>query len=105
MKGLLAGTTLGADDGIRTRDPHLGKVTEVMPPTRPDGYLPCSGPVHRPPLAAVAHRSQPPKVARKWHDARSSFRHRHSTGQQHRCNAGGRSSSNPGSPTRSTRRY
>ena len=35
-----------------------------MPPTRPDEYLPCSGPIHRPPLAAVAHRSRPPKVAR-----------------------------------------
>ncbi len=55
------------DDGIRTRDPHLGKkkVTEVMPPTRPDEYSPCSGPIHRTPQATAPHRSQPPKVARK----------------------------------------
>jgi hypothetical protein len=48
-----------------------------MPPTRPGRYLPYSGPIHRHPLATVAHRSQPPKVTRKWHEARSSsFRRR-----------------------------
>ena len=48
-----------------------------MRPARPDGCSPCSGPIHRTPLATVAHRSQPPEVARKWHDARSTFRRRH----------------------------
>jgi hypothetical protein len=49
-------------------------VTEVMPPTRRDEYLPCSGPIRSTPLATVADPSVPLRVARKWHDARSSFR-------------------------------
>jgi DNA-binding XRE family transcriptional regulator len=33
--------------------------------------LPCSGDIHRTPLATVAHPSVPVRVARKWHEAPS----------------------------------
>ena len=70
-----------------------------MPPTRPDGYSPCSGPIHRTPLAAVAHRSLLPKVARTWHEARSSFRRRHSTHHLRRHRGPRRSRPSDGSST------
>src|SRR5262245_27575858 len=53
----------------------LAKVTEVMPATRCYGYLPCSRPIPRTPLATVGHPSVPVRVVRKWH------------GGDRRCNA------------------
>src|SRR5581483_1821265 len=35
-------TSAGADDGIRTRDPHLGKVVQARTGCNPEAQTPCS---------------------------------------------------------------
>lgn len=61
----LAGPFWPPDRSLRAGDPHLGKVTEVMPPTRRDRYFPAQDPsvgLRWPPLPTA--RSRP-----KWHES------------------------------------